>query len=276
MGILIAYLLGILTASKPKHQDGDSDHTTTSSQSRQHRPDGPISVLCIPPTPTIEEEAEDKKQKRRATIKFRFEIGGGIVLLIYAFFTILIWCANKKSADAAKSAADTAEVTLRMGYRPWVNAESAELVEPLVYPPKQRFYLKLKFGLKNTGTSIATDGVAIAEVSPDDGNAMSKHSGRICNWLEPSKAPAEKNVSPSGKGFVLAPGNVLPFPIGMGSDEISNQQVSNAKFFVLGCLIYRDQFKTWHHTRFCFRPTHPIVDSANIQFDICEWNQEAD
>jgi hypothetical protein len=87
MGILIAYLLGILTASDPKHQDRNAHYATPNSQSAQHRPDGLISVICIPPTPTGEEEAENKKTKRRATIKFRSEIGGIVILLVYTFFT---------------------------------------------------------------------------------------------------------------------------------------------------------------------------------------------
>jgi hypothetical protein len=182
----------------------------------------------------------------------------------------------RTSADAAASAATTAKDTLRMGYRPWINAEYAELTQPLVFPPKQRFYLKLNFMLKNTGTSVATDGVAIAEVSPNEISATLKRSDEVCSWLEESKIPVDKNMRPRATGFVLAPGNTLPFPVGMGSDEIPNQQVTDGQFFVFGCLIYRDQFEAWHHTKFCFHPSGRIIDPGKISFVICDTFQEAD
>jgi hypothetical protein len=215
--------------------------------------------------------------EQRAVIKSCAPTTSGIVLLaIYTGYTIKMYCVNKKAADAAKKSADVAGDTLRMGYRPWVNAESADLMQPLDFPPAKRFYLKVKFWLKNTGTSVATDGVAIAEVSPDYVSLTLKHSEEVCGLLDQSKVPVEKNLHPRATGFVLAPGNSMPFPVGMGSDEISSSQVVNGKFYIFGCITYRDQFKTWHHTKFCFQPNGAIPDPDKISFTICDTYQEAD
>src|ERR1017187_9841678 len=112
---------------KPKNQNRSAHHTPPDSQQCQHFPNGPISVICVPPAPSSEEEAEKKKQKRRKTIKFRVEIAGIVILLVYAFFTILIWCATKKAADAAKQSADaatlqsaTAVKQLEISERAWI------------------------------------------------------------------------------------------------------------------------------------------------------------
>jgi hypothetical protein len=52
--------------------------------------------------------------------KFLLEIVVFIVIGIYTFFTILMYCANKQSADAATGAANTAERTMRLDQRAWV------------------------------------------------------------------------------------------------------------------------------------------------------------
>lgn len=177
-------------------------------------------------------------------------------------------------AKASKQLAQNAIDTLRMGYRPWVNAETANLMQPIVFPPKERFFLKVNFVLKNTGTSIATDGLALTEVEPDYTATMTKDFRKACDDTQRMKA-AIRQGTPWATGFVLAPGNTLPLPVGMGSDIISNEQVSKGQFYVLGCVLYWDQFKIRHHTKFCFLPSGPITDPSNIKFEVCDGYEEA-
>jgi hypothetical protein len=181
--------------------------------------------------------------------------------------------AAERASKSADSSAQTADKTLRIAYRPWVNAESAELAEPLVNPPPARFHVKLKFTFKNTGTSVSTDGVAIANLVSEETTLT--ESETICGQLDQSRIPVDKNMRPRATGFVLAPGNVLHQPIGMWSEKISDQQAMAGHFYIIGCLIYRDQFKAWHHTKFCFRPSGPTTDTKTT-FEICDVYQEAD
>jgi len=183
--------------------------------------------------------------------------------------------ASQKSAAAANDAARTAKDTLQMAYRPWVNAEAAELVQPLQFPPNKRFYLLVDVRLKNTGTAVASDGLIMSSAEPDYTPTLSKTYRRACDSAREMKAVKEKNT-PWETGFVLAPGNNLTVPVGMGSDDITSEQVTRGQFYVVGCVLYRDQFGMNHHTQFSFQPTGPVTDPAAIKFRIAPWYHEAD
>lgn len=182
-------------------------------------------------------------------------------------------------AKASKQLAQNAVDALHMGYRPWISAQTADLMQPIVFPPKDRFYLRVNFVLKNTGTSIATDGLAITEVDPNylitTKELMTKNFRKTCDDTQKMEA-AVRQVTPWATGFILAPGDTLATPVGMGSDNIPNGAVKNGSFYVLGCVLYRDQFKIKHHTLFCFLPNGPITDPNVIEFKKCNWHEEAD
>jgi hypothetical protein len=102
MGVLVAYLLGILTAIKHEHHDRDSDYNSSRPPKDQPFPNGHLNVTCIPPSPSKEEAAEKKKSKRRKAITFWVQIGSLVVLLVYAGFTILIWCAMRRANELTR------------------------------------------------------------------------------------------------------------------------------------------------------------------------------
>jgi hypothetical protein len=107
MGILIAYLLGIWTTTITKDQPRGRGQQSDVANTHQLFPNNPISVVCIPPPLSETEKAKKKKNELRETIKFWVEVVGVVLLFIYASFTILIWCANKKAADATTRAANS-------------------------------------------------------------------------------------------------------------------------------------------------------------------------
>jgi uncharacterized protein YpmB len=72
-------------------------------------------------TCTVEKDFWDKA-------KTATEIFGIILLAIYTGFTVLMYCANKKAADAAKSAADTAQGQFKL-YKQQVVGTTAAVVE---------------------------------------------------------------------------------------------------------------------------------------------------
>jgi hypothetical protein len=98
------YLLGVLTAIRYKNGNRTNVDTQTNRDAHKSVPDGPISVMCIPPAITDQERANQKKKNRRKSIKFWAEIVGLIVLTFYTAFTYKIMRAN---LNAAKSAHDT-------------------------------------------------------------------------------------------------------------------------------------------------------------------------
>src|SRR5438094_3723839 len=102
MGMLIAYLLGILTTIKPEDQNRGRDSRIPDSHQSQPFPQGPISVVCIPRTLSDQEQAEKKKSKRRKSAAFWVQVGSLILLFVYAGFTILIWRSMKKDNDLSR------------------------------------------------------------------------------------------------------------------------------------------------------------------------------
>jgi hypothetical protein len=99
MGILIAYLLGILTTIKPEDHNRNRDKRIADSHDSQRLPQGLLSVMCIPRALSDQEQAEKEHKERRETTSFWVRIGSLVILVIYAGFTILIWWANKQTTD---------------------------------------------------------------------------------------------------------------------------------------------------------------------------------
>lgn len=163
MGIFIGYLLGILTAIKPKNQNRSSDHASSDSQTRQRFVDGPISVVCIPPSTTPEKEAENKKRKNRETIKYRVEIAGAFILLVYAFFTVLIWISNRNANDIA-------EKSYQFGQRAYVTYHGVKTVTHVVTNPrgKESVAIDITYQWENAGNTPAIGVQAFIAAHPQD------------------------------------------------------------------------------------------------------------
>ena len=150
MGIFIAYLLGLLTAIKTKDDARGRDYRAADSHESKSLPNGPISVICIPRTPSDQEQTEKKKKERRETISFWVRIAGLVILVIYAGFTILIWRANKNSAE-------TAIKELELSQRPWVSLENFSVDGPLIFD-SNGVHINISYEIKNTGHSPAIRG----------------------------------------------------------------------------------------------------------------------
>ena len=129
-------------------------------------------------------------------------------VLIYAGVTLLIWRANQTSADAAKTAADTAARQLELSERPWVFADIAPVM-PLTFD-NTGMNLTLQFVVKNTGHSPAfvwKDEEIFAEPSGKDPIAERE---RFCHDVQLAEI---KNPKFSDTVF---PGVVPPQNISLG------------------------------------------------------------
>lgn len=102
-------------------------------------------------------------------IKPFVEIFGIFLLAIYTAYTIKMYCANQKAADAAKSAADTAATQLKLSERSWVGMATFNIGEdhpgrdvpfgPIIAP---NVPIAGNFFLQNFGkTPARIDGVGI-------------------------------------------------------------------------------------------------------------------
>jgi hypothetical protein len=251
MGVLIAYVLGILTAIQSKYHDGSSNHETSTSQQYKHSPNGPLAVVCIPPTPTKEEETEKKKYKRRKTILYRVKIGSLIVLFIYAGFTILIWCVMKGQLTEMQA----------LRPQPIVAIDSNKLVGDLTfiggYP-----MLNVSYSVTNYGTAIATsegDG-AVAFVSYDMEETWKMF--KLWCWTGELTYPTHDEIVDSYGVTVMAPGMTIEGKQGAHNPQAVIARNGNKKipFVVVEvCIKYQGQpGGKVHHTRYLYTGTTGI------------------
>lgn len=132
---------------------------------------------------------------------------GLFVLVVYTIATILIWCANKRAADAAKTAADAAvsqvgiagkslDATVtqfKLDQRAWVAITSVEGT------PEIGQFWTIKASAKNTGKTFA-------EEFRGTMNAEPLKIGKIPNFAEKERVSSQKRVATLG---VIPPNGTL-------------------------------------------------------------------
>lgn len=106
-----------------ENQGGISSHDQSDSQSSESpsKVSPATAELQSPPPKTDSEDSRKKAKHWLDYVTFGLELLGFVVLCVYAAYTIRIYCANKKAADAAKRSADIAAQTMRIDERAWVN-----------------------------------------------------------------------------------------------------------------------------------------------------------
>ncbi len=157
----------------------------------------------------------------------------------------------------AKIAVDDARDALRLTQRPWVSAETLEIVNtPTVSSiSSSQFEFSVGAILKNTGSSIAIKGFTIIHGYTGTGHGtmpdLAIHWNDSCD-----EASKQFNTRPADyprpQGFIIAPGSIITDINNTSVHNISEDNAKNWRFFILGCSIYTDEFSILHHTQFCF------------------------
>lgn len=264
MALLIAYLLGIWTAMKSKNKNRDDINQAAKQGNEQPSVNGPISVMCLPPTLTDQERAEQKKKKRRETIKFSVEIMTLVFFTIYTGATILIWCVTKNAAETSKTA-------LTVEHRPWIGPEhgpsvtlkvSSDEIEPSTF-----------LSVRNYGSSVALNMAYQMEAAPSfDPPDYHVVISQMCQTAELA-AMTQEHSQDQTLGVTIFPGGVAR--IKNASFAFNRWPLKTTSLerdiVVVGCLAYIDQFHSppinspIHHTRFCFENWQPISDVITAQ-----------
>lgn len=256
MEFLLAYLIGVLTAIQGKNNGGKHVDTEAKKCNSNSFPDRPISVVSIPPPQTDQERTKQKKKERRQNITFWVGIATLVVLTVYAGFTIAIWYANKKAAQAAKVSADTARDALVKQQRPWLGIDSRPVIEV------EGAHWRIVFKLKNYGTSPALRSAFASETvnAPIIFETVKAKIEQAC-----SRGEALTN-DPQGHGYTIFPSAAQPQGISMSGTQTA--------VYLLGCLTYMDEFGALHHTRVCQDASIPL--HAGDELTPCFGGQEAD
>src|ERR1035437_6901276 len=113
------------------HADAKPSHKAQTGT--EFSPSGRVAKSETPPTPCSYQITCKTDKDWRDKAKFWAEMLGLIVLIAYTIFTGLMYCANKKAADAAKSAADTAANSLKISERAYLGTDRPSQVPEGIY-----------------------------------------------------------------------------------------------------------------------------------------------
>jgi hypothetical protein len=187
-------------------------------------------------------------------VKPLVEIAGVILLTVYTWYTIKMYCANKEAADAAKDAAVVAQKELMLSERPWIGITFPNLDRTKEFSkdgPGTIFSCPIK--ISNYGKtparmveihaicSLLMQGIDRPDLGP---SGPSPHIDDVFEFIQ----PGETNNRPIPAAIVLN-GKATAIP---GTEELW-YEVANGKFTVIvyGNLTYKDSFSRSHWTHFC-------------------------
>jgi hypothetical protein len=265
MYILIAYLLGILTAVK--RIDPVNKTNQTQNESNESAP-------VLRPEPHIPKAIETKteaKRRKNNALDIYMAFIHTLTMLAVVWYAII----NSHMLDKMKESTGTAKEAMVRSQRPWVGAIRVIAREPFQITNKQVNMPILIFQFKNYGTSPALrinmatqpyfDAAPIFDPFNDQG---------IWTDIPPEKVSECRNAAsafsrPDQLGKVIFPGETKEIESGLFTTYPSLEALSNG-LRIHGCIAYRDQFgQEIRYTRFCFR-TPGSVKSYTLKQPLVE------
>ncbi len=244
--------------------DPENPATDAHGKSDAHSGDPQEPLIPAPtkpeqkPRPHQCEVTCNKKRDWVDKITLGLEAFGLFVLIVYTIFTGLMYCANKKAADAAKSAADTAARQLEMAERPWVSIDTGKLIS-FGFQDDIGAYAAFDLGVSAMGHTPAQRVRALGRlVTRADFTNPALQTRAFCDEVEKT-ALRDSTIFPGQKNITVRASAIW------GKDFAKNSKAKSVNFVVLGCLAYTDSFEKSHHTGFTFDlyrkdPTHPDLE----------------
>jgi hypothetical protein len=267
----------------------DNKHPETHANAESNEQSGSpqpqvLSATAQPQTAPSPHHCEITCNKKRDAIDkatLVLEGFGLFVLIVYTVFTGLMWCANKRAADAAKSAADTARDALKMVNRPWLGIDGSITVLKPVVIDKEGLHTELGFQIKNFGPGPAMHIGRHEIIRNASEDALPNGTVDFSNFKREADISckiADANAKPivpgeMGSGPYIFPNNFISYDSHVTTVPPPN--IANS-LDVVGCITYSDQFKSTHHTRFCFMGQRSIKNTVAMdQLIPCPINQDA-
>ena len=225
-------------------------------------------------------------------IKPFIEIAGIILLAVYTGYTIKMYCANKKSANAATDAAKTARDALVQSQRPWIKIKH-RIVKPFdftfVGAAGPAATMTVEDTIENVGSGVALDVVSWEDVIPLDPNVSTdKARRRQDQWCGANKTYDPHNPTQLN-GYILFPRDpfVQDSHIGplmkdvdqavrdniLSGNPMFGEQPGNLRgkvaFAMVGCVVYRSSLDPEgtrpHVTGFLYHLGEVVGDGVGIQ-----------
>jgi hypothetical protein len=244
--------------------DREQRNTYEGSSDRSHSDSGREYGLNMNESSSREEQSTDEiedyigefKQRFKEDMrkpKFALSFIGVVVLAVYTIFTGLMYCENKKAADAAQSAATTAANALsdtRLSYlddhRAWIGIALGQIEQ--FAPNNLAIPFKVTIQLHNSGKTPALDLQAGARFG---------FANRVVDGMPESFFNAVEAELRTTKGrMAVAPDFNTEASIDDGKDsEVRSKYrsiLSGTQYvYVYGVVLYWDTGKREHRTRYC-------------------------
>jgi hypothetical protein len=174
--------------------------------------------------------------------------GALIITAVYLAVTSFIFWESKRSADAAESAAKTAELSLKIGERPYLWAPA--MIPQSSFPSKERVQIDIQ--IYNYGKTPAMDVHPAFNV-----------------FINDMKIP--RKTDDKGQG-ILPPGATLTDPFWITPDNeavFRDVESGKSKFSIRGTITYTDVFQDSHITEVC-----SLFNPQDQKFKFCDSGNE--
>lgn len=177
-------------------------------------------------------------------------------------------CAALKTLRAINRQADLQERTIR----PWIGTDF--ILPGTVLEISGRLEITANISLKNTGPSVALDGIMLPHLISSRAAALPNDIKDA--WIRTETQLVARNNTEWETGFVLHPTRSHTHESVMGG-SMPYSDMEARLCYVLVCVIYRDQFGKEHRTQDCFniRTQGLDVPANGIAFTAVPAHQKA-
>ncbi len=208
-----------------------------------------IPEVKVPPSKTCHTVTCKTKRDGWDIAKLVAEFVGLGFLIAYTIYTAGIYCANKKAAEAAKKAADTADATLKLStaelavisFEPEIKGN----ISPSGGVTPNYFWVHYKIVVKNAGNVIAHN----ITVFPQEGS-FGEHTPLT---QRPDFKPLVSADSPPGVPTALAPTDTFTFDWDSGVPDEGKPRDQYWIFWIKVTVGYEDIFGPKKPLVYCMR-----------------------
>ncbi len=275
------------------HPQDNTDNGRTNPQDK--RADSILPEPNAPPTPTDKNKSCKRCRKCLEIARFVVEVLALFGLVVYAYLTYLMYGATKRAADAAhdssvaaKSAADTADATLKSSEKSFIIDQRPYLVvvegfPQFVRPPVGDQPIQVNIVLKNIGKTPAIQVATGIRLSPYRPKLLAKLSLeerrkatreyisfiqrefatlRVVNEkmreeiTDLKKLDAGQDVAPTKTYFLTT-----DQPVSISGAEFPLLKTGEITLYIIGIASYTDSYGVTYKTEFCgfYFGTDPTV-----------------
>jgi hypothetical protein len=238
---VIHKLQSLLDLKQTQAEPRSHDDTASTDSHNSTPPTAADTSQVISAKPEKHPKSQDEKEDRRETVKYRLEIAGAAVLLIYTGFAG--WQAHemRKANSLMIEALKLNRDTLITSHRPWVFVDGdISTLLPVTFD-QTRVGGSISFSIKNFGTSPAMAAAPVPTL----------YFGPTQYFM--NRQPCSVHTKALGiltgvAGATLAPGQAIRIQKLILKGDVNANDPKFGVAVVEMCVIYRDEFNTFHLT----------------------------